>query len=52
MRRISKMWTYKGIDVYPADNNTIGIRWYARTDKGKLRADTKELMRKLINKNR
>jgi hypothetical protein len=32
------MWTYKGIDVFPADRNSSGI----------LRADTKEGMRQLI----
>lgn len=42
------MWTYKGIDVYRADVNSSGIRWYARTGTGTLRADTKESMRSLI----
>jgi hypothetical protein len=43
------MWTYKGIDVYRADVNSSGIRWYARTSAGTLRADTKAGMRDLIN---
>lgn len=43
------MWTYKGIDVFGADLNASGIRWYARTPNGTLRADTKESMRHLIN---
>lgn len=41
-------WTYKGIDVYRADPNSSGIRWYARTRTGILRADTKASMRDLI----
>jgi hypothetical protein len=47
-----KMWSYKGIDVYPADLNSSGCRWYARVDFGPvpvLRADSKERMRDLIN---
>jgi Leu/Phe-tRNA-protein transferase len=42
------MWTYYGVDVFPADRNSSGIRWYARTPAGILRADTKESMRQLI----
>ena len=46
------MWTYKGIDVFPADINSSGIRWYARMGIGiTLRADTKQGMRELINHN-
>jgi catechol-2,3-dioxygenase len=47
------MWTYKGIDVYQADPNGSGIRWYARVpwdDTPTLRADSKISMRALINK--
>lgn len=43
------MWTYKGIDVFPADRNSSGIRWYARTQNGILKADTKQGMKQLIN---
>ena len=43
-----KPWTYKGIDVYPADLNSSGIRWYARTPWGTLRTDTKQSMRELV----
>jgi hypothetical protein len=43
------MWTYKGIDVFRADINSSGIRWYARTPWGILRADTKQSMRELIS---
>ncbi len=43
------MWTYKGIDIYPADRNSSGIRWYARTSQGNLRTDTKEGMKQMIN---
>lgn len=43
------MWTYKGINIYPADRNSSGIRWYARMGLGyALKADTKEGMRRLI----
>lgn len=45
-----KPWTYKGVDVFPADMNASGIRWYARNvgDAPTLRADTKQGMRDLI----
>jgi len=46
------MWTYKGIDVFPADLNTSGIRWYARTASGILRADSKASMRNLITEHK
>ena len=47
------MWTYKGIDIFPADHNSSGIRWYARTGNGScLKADTKQSMRDLINHER
>ena len=49
------MWTYKGIDVFPAGPVIHdGLRWYARTDDGMpaapplLRADTRQGMRELI----
>lgn len=43
------MWTYKGLNVYRADPNGSGIRWYAWSPTyGMLRADSKESMRKLI----
>ncbi len=44
----TKIWTYKGVNVYPAGLNASGIRWWALN--GQLRADTKESMRQLINK--
>lgn len=44
-----QMWTYRGVDVYPADRNSSGIRWYARTASGKLRSDCKQMMRFAIN---
>lgn len=44
-----KTWTYKGIDVFSAERNSSGIRWYARTGAGVvLRSDTKSGMRQLI----
>jgi hypothetical protein len=42
-------WTYKGIDVYPHDHNTMGLRWDARSPWGRLRADSKQGMKSLIN---
>lgn len=50
------MWTYKGTDIWPAEPNCSGLRWYARTGDGQwkpgtppvLRADTKQGMRELI----
>ena len=45
-----QMWTYRGVDVFPADRNSSGIRWYARTASGMLRTDTKEMMRSSIRK--
>ena len=45
-----KMWTYKGVDVYPADRNGSGIRWVSQALGlgSRLRADTKAGMRYLI----
>jgi hypothetical protein len=42
-----KIWTYKGVNVYPAALNGSGIRWY--TIAPVRRADTKQSMRQLIN---
>ncbi len=46
-----RMWTYKGVDVFLADRNSIGIRWYARDYRanGVLRSDTRDGMKALIN---
>jgi hypothetical protein len=33
---------YKGIAIFPAELNSSGIRWYALTQVGYLRADTLE----------
>lgn len=46
---IRKMWTYKGVDIYPADINGSGMRWYARTEWGLIRSDTKVSMRVAIS---
>lgn len=43
------MWTYKGFDIFQADRNSSGIRWYVRTEQGILRSDTKQGMKALIN---
>lgn len=42
-------WVYRGTTVYPADFNSSGIRWTALCLGDRLRADTKEGMRELIN---
>lgn len=53
------MWTYKGVDVFPAGPGNSGLRWYARTTRpgrrpwkdgtpAVLRADTKQSMREMI----
>jgi hypothetical protein len=44
-----KIWTYKGVNVHPASLNASGIRWWALTEDGQLRACSKEGMRQLIN---
>lgn len=54
------MWTYKGLFVFPADRNSAGIRWETFISLAedsrfnidappRLRADTKQGMRELIN---
>ncbi len=52
MNRKREMWTYKGVNVYPAEINSSGIRWYALGFGGTLKADTKESMRQLITEAR
>ncbi len=44
-----QLWTYKGVDVFRADRNSYGLRWYARLTSGTIRTDTKERMRQFIN---
>lgn len=49
MNKIRAPWGYKGIFVQPADFNSSGIRWMARTPWGPtLRADSKAGMRELV----
>lgn len=44
------VWTYKGVNVYPAPVNSSGVRWTANVEIGvTLRADTKQGMRAVIN---
>jgi hypothetical protein len=44
------MWIYKGFYIYPASQNSSGIRWYCLSGRGGyLRADTKAGIRELIN---
>jgi hypothetical protein len=46
---MAKPWKYKCVDVYPADRNSSGIRWYAHGYNGYfLRTDTKKSMRQQI----
>jgi hypothetical protein len=49
------MWTYKGVDVFPAGPVVSGgLRWYARLHAGSgppvLRASSKQGMRELITR--
>jgi len=52
------MWTYKGVDIYPAGRNMSGLRWtatiaddrrFSESTPPNLMADTKQGMRELIN---
>ena len=47
---MTKIWRYKGKNVYPANRNSSGIRWYAHSNAGYFRSDTKESMRQLISR--
>lgn len=53
-RIMGEQWTYYGVDIYPSDRNSAGIRWYCHNPDGDphtpplLRADTKDGMRSLI----
>lgn len=40
--------TYKNVDIYKASPNSSGIRYYARTSRGILRADTLAGIKNLI----
>ena len=42
------MWTYYGVNIWPAGRNSAGMRWEAFTSKGRMRADTKDGMRELV----
>lgn len=44
------MWTYKGFDIFQADHNSSGIKWVTSTQWGRLRADSKQSMKQLINR--
>jgi hypothetical protein len=45
------IWTYKGVNVFPAGPNSAGIRWYARVPGTPvLEADTKQSMCELITR--
>lgn len=49
---VRTMWTYKGFNIYPAERNSSGIRWYCYDGSGICKkAETKEGMRSLINEN-
>ncbi len=47
-----KSWWYKGVFVMPADRNSSDIVWTASAHdgEGKLRSDTKDGMKQLINR--
>lgn len=48
-----RMWTFMGYDVFPADRNSSGIRWYSRSGRGYyLKSDTKNGMKQLIREER
>lgn len=43
------MHTYRGINIHPDDGqNSMGLRWWALTPAGRLRASTLAGMRELI----
>lgn len=44
------MINYKGHTIYKADNNASGVKYYARTCNGILRADTLKGMKAIISK--
>ena len=41
--------TYKGYDIFTCDYNASGMKYYTRTEKGILRADTLAGIKSLIN---
>ncbi len=49
MKTEQLLWTYKGVDVFKADANNVGIRWYARTNYGMLKTSSKKNMKRMIN---
>ncbi len=55
MRRKQTIWIYKGVTVYPADNNSSGMRWTAflghdgEPQIGFFSADTKAGIREMIS---
>lgn len=40
---------YKGYDIFPHDFNSMGLKYYAYGNNGKLRADTLAGIKELIN---
>jgi hypothetical protein len=40
--------TYKGVNIWPADRNSSGIRWTATVNGYRLRADTLAGIKELI----
>jgi len=43
------MKTYKGYDIFKHDPNSSGLRWYTYGKEMKLRADTLQGIKQLIN---
>lgn len=41
--------TYKNFTIYPCEYNASGMRYYAHTNNGTLRADTLQGIKNLIN---
>jgi len=41
--------TYKGVDIFNADSNSTGIKYYARYNGETLRADTLQGIKNLID---
>jgi len=53
------MWTYKGLDIFQADRNSMGLRWYARVPFGPLnrlwtysKADMRQMITQYLHEHR
>ena len=43
------MKTYKGVNLWPADRNSSGIRWEATVNSARLRADTLAGIKQMVS---